>query len=167
MNRTGNIACVGLLVVALVATGQAPARAQMKIPVEGVLREGGALAGTFTLQRFVAEGGRILASGILEGTLRGTPSGNKEFSQAFQTPVNIAQATCQILRLDLAALSLDILGFNARISAISLVVDAQSGPGRLIGNILCAIANLPTPNLAAIADLLNQILRVPGALQVR
>lgn len=168
MKIPGRTVVVSLLILALVEIGHAPAFAQVKIPVEGVVREGGTLTGTFTIQRFTAAGDRIMAVGILDGTLQGTPSGNKQVSQPLQRPVNVAQATCQILRLDLAAFNLDILGFNTRLSVISIVVDAQSGPGRLVGNILCAIANLPIPNLAAIADLLNQILtQSPGAFQVR
>jgi hypothetical protein len=45
---------------------------------------------------------------------------------------------------------------------VHLNITAESGPGNLLGNLLCAIAGLldpgPLTNLQALADLLNQIL---------
>jgi len=40
-----------------------------------------------------------------------------------------------------------------------IVVDivAQPGPGNLLGNLLCAVANLLNPNGGIIAGLLNQV----------
>jgi EAL domain-containing protein (putative c-di-GMP-specific phosphodiesterase class I) len=45
-----------------------------------------------------------------------------------------------------------------------LDITAQSGPGNLLGNLLCAIANLLNSNgaLSSIAQLLNQLLGALG-----
>jgi hypothetical protein len=72
------------------------------------------------------------------------------------------QPTCQILILDLGPLHLDLLGLVVDLAPVHLDIHAQSGPGNLLGNLLCAVANLLNgPNLSgligAITNLLNQI----------
>ena len=46
------------------------------------------------------------------------------------------------------------------VDKIVVDIDAQSGPGNLLGNLLCAIANLLNNNgpVATLVSLLNQIL---------
>jgi hypothetical protein len=51
------------------------------------------------------------------------------------------------------------------LDTVHLNITAQSGPGNLLGNLLCAVAGLldQSPlNLGAILDLLNQILGALG-----
>jgi hypothetical protein len=77
--------------------------------------------------------------------------------------VSIA-ATCRILDLVLGPLDLDLLGLQIHLNRVVLNIVAESGPGNLLGNLLCAIAGLldGTPALQdvldAIVDLLNGIL---------
>jgi hypothetical protein len=75
-------------------------------------------------------------------------------------------ATCNILRLTLGPLDLDLLGLVVHLNRVVLVIDAESGPGNLLGNLLCAIAGLLDGGLnldavlGSIADILNAILGI-------
>jgi len=74
-------------------------------------------------------------------------------------PVTIVDTSCQILHLDLGAISLDVLGLQINLSRVILDITAQAGAGNLLGNLLCAVANLlnnPNP----LARLLNSILEL-------
>ena len=85
-------------------------------------------------------------------------------------PVDLAQAagSCQILDLVLGPLDLDLLGLQVHLDTVHLNITAQSGPGNLVGNLLCAIAGLLNGGLplsgilGQIAALLNQLLGHPG-----
>ncbi len=76
-----------------------------------------------------------------------------------------ASGSCQILDLTLGPLDLDLLGLVVHLDTVHLNITAQQGPGNLLGNLLCAVANLlnnqgggNTTALQQIANLLNQIL---------
>ncbi|HKP12498.1 MAG TPA: hypothetical protein VJZ91_10325 [Blastocatellia bacterium] len=62
--------------------------------------------------------------------------------------------------MELGPLDLNLLGLVVHLDRIVLDITAQPGPGNLLGNLLCAVANLLNNNgpLAGIANLLNQIL---------
>lgn len=49
---------------------------------------------------------------------------------------------CSILHLDLAPISLDLLGLELTTSRIVIDLTAVSGPGNLLGNLLCAVTGL-------------------------
>jgi hypothetical protein len=49
---------------------------------------------------------------------------------------------CPILHLELQAITLNVLGLVVETSDICLAIDAESGPGNLLGNLLCAVARL-------------------------
>lgn len=67
-------------------------------------------------------------------------------------------ATCQILNLDIGAIHLDLLGLVVDLAPIHLDITAQSGPGKLLGNLLCALTHLLDGGpFAAIQNLINQI----------
>ena len=74
-----------------------------------------------------------------------------------------AQATgsCEILDLTLGPLDLDLLGLVVHLDQVHLNITAESGPGNLLGNLLCAVAGLLDNGgaLTQIASLLNQILQ--------
>jgi hypothetical protein len=69
------------------------------------------------------------------------------------------QPTCSILTLDLGPLHLDLLGLVVDLAPVHLNITAQSGPGNLLGNLLCAVTHLldQNPLSAALTNLLNQI----------
>jgi len=75
-----------------------------------------------------------------------------------------ASGTCDILHLELGPLDLDLLGLVVHLDKIVLDIDAESGPGNLLGNLLCGIAGLLDSNatLSAVARLLNQLIGLLG-----
>ena len=86
-------------------------------------------------------------------------------SVPFAAPVQAA-GSCQILDLTLGPLDLDLLGLVVHLDTVHLNITAQSGPGNLLGNLLCSVSHLlDGPGLGnalqQIVNLLNQIL---GAL---
>jgi len=120
--------------------------------------------GNLNILRFVNQGGQLVAVGNVVGTLTNTATGVvTPILQTFSQVVGIIgtpQASCQILHLELGPLDLNLLGLMVHLDKIVLDITAQPGPGNLLGNLLCAIANLLNNNgpLGAIANLLNQIL---------
>ena len=80
--------------------------------------------------------------------------------------VTAATGSCQILDLTLGPIDLNLLGLVVHLDTVHLNITAQSGPGNLLGNLLCAVANLLNGGLNnlvggllnQLATLLNQIL---------
>jgi hypothetical protein len=142
---------------ATVSAQQAPPTAPaLTIPIVGT-GTGGAFNGTFTLQRFVAQNGQLTAVGVVSGTLTSATGVVTSVLQNVAFPAAVANAACDILHLDLGPLSLNILGLQVDLSRVVLDITAQPGPGNLLGNLLCAVANLlNNPN--GLAQLLNRIL---------
>lgn len=130
----------------------------------------GTMAGTFNVQRFAVQNDasgnpQLVAIGNLVATLTNAAG------QATTVVLNnvaapiTATGTCPILSLTLAPLHLDLLGLVVDIpTPINLNIVAQSGPGNLLGNLLCAVTNLLNGNgpLSQIANALNQILAALG-----
>jgi hypothetical protein len=136
--------------------------------VTGVLADGRTVTGTVTITKFYyTQAGGLTVDGVLNYTVDGTTiTGTQQF---FGRPATLTkgasgptQPTCRILDLDIGPIHLDLLGLVVDLNAIHLDIVAQSGPGNLLGNLLCALANLLNgPNLGglltAIQNLLNQI----------
>ena len=179
VKNTGRAAVIAVLVTALVAlfTGAGPASAApapaapavpaLTAPIAGTFTDAaggtGTAAGTFTPTDFVADGSTLLANGVADVTL--TDSAGQQVgseSRAVTVPVGVAAASCEILDLVLGPLDLDLLGLVVHLDRVHLNITAESGPGNLLGNLLCAIAGLldpgPLTNLQALVNLLNQIL---------
>jgi hypothetical protein len=74
--------------------------------------------------------------------------------------VNIAATTCSILHLDLGPLALNLLGLQVNLSEIVIDITGVTGPGNLLGNLLCSVAGLL--DSPVLARLLNQILSILG-----
>jgi hypothetical protein len=113
----------------------------------------------------VVQGGSLVAIGTLIGKLTNLATG--EVTNIVVGLVSIPLAvtgTCPILHLTLGPLDLNLLGLMVHLNRVVLDITAQSGPGNLLGNLLCAVANLLNGGgtLQQIADLLNQILRILG-----
>jgi hypothetical protein len=139
------------------AQGQVQRAAALQIPVTTPN-----FTGTFNLTRFANIGGVVNAIGTLVGTLT-TPAGPVSVVRNVAIPINSAAttATCDILHLELGPLDLNLLGLVVHLDRIVLDIDAQSGPGNLLGNLLCAVAGL-LDNPGGLANLLNQILGIIG-----
>ena len=126
--------------------------------------------GTFTLNSFTTQtinGANTLAAvGTLQGTVKDAKKGVvNAVAAVVVVPVTIT-GTCPILHLDLGPLNLDLLGLKIDLSEVVLDIAAVAGPGNLLGNLLCTVANLLNPGtldeLNQLVALLNQILDLLG-----
>jgi hypothetical protein len=135
----------------------------------------GTVTGTFTPSEFVVQDGALVATGTLHAVLTGATGENlgtadTPISLPVQLPTGsdgvTIQAPCNILHLVLGPLDLNLLGLAVHLDRVVLDITANSGPGNLLGNLLCAVANLlnglPGSPLSQIAALLNQILALLG-----
>jgi hypothetical protein len=148
-----------LVVPVAVAQQTAAPTSGASVPITGSGTQS-SFTGTFDIQRFVVRNGQLAAVGTLTGTLTNTLTGvTRTVSRALVLPVT-ASGTCDILHLTLGPLDLNLLGLMVHLDRVVLDITAQSGPGQLLGNLLCAVAGLLDNNasLASIAQLLNQIL---------
>jgi hypothetical protein len=136
------------------ATAAPKSNGSITAPVTGTV-DGIAETGTMTVTGFVNQGGDLLAVGTL---LLGVVN---EVVSALVTDVT---ASCEILDLTIGPIHLDLLGLVVDTDAIHLNITAEQGPGNLLGNLLCAVANLLNGGgpLGAIAGLLNRILGALG-----
>ena len=155
---------IAVLLIASVALLPMPATAApntnpLAIPITGT-GPGGTFAGTFTLNNFSVQNGQLAANGTLIGTLTNTTTGVvTSIVQTISTTLVTVTGSCPILHLVIGPISLDLLGLQITTNQIVLDITAQSGPGNLLGNLLCSVANLlnsPGP----LANLLNQSLGI-------
>jgi len=135
-------------------------------------------AGTLAIQKFAVVGNGVNAIGILSMNLPTgvavsavsvpleLPSATKASSVTDRSALAVAPgATCEILRLVLGPLHLELLGLQIDLNRVVLEITAQSGGG-LLGDLLCAVANLLNGTnlsglLQSLVDALNNLL---GAL---
>jgi hypothetical protein len=132
------------------------------IPVTGSTADGGTFAGTLALTSFAVQNGQLVGLGTLSGTLRDAVGNDVGTVTAAPVtwPVASAIGSCDILNLVLGPLDLNLLGLKVHLNQVVLDIVAQSGAGNLLGNLLCAVANLLNVNgpLSSLVLLLNQIL---------
>jgi hypothetical protein len=136
------------------------------IPVHGTTATGGTFTGLLDIVNFRVVNGTLVAVGDLSGTLRnavGEVIGSIA-GQRVRLPVGFGAITsCDILRLRLGPLDLDLLGLQVHLDRIVLDITAQAGPGNLLGNLLCAIAGLLDQGLnlnGVLRDLLRAVLGI-------
>jgi hypothetical protein len=135
----------------------APAGSGTQLPVVGAVTGGGAFAGTLTLTNFAAQNGALVAVGTLTGTLTNAAGQTTTVLQTISAPVSAVTGTCSILHLDIGPIALDLLGLKVDLSRIILDITAETGAGKLLGNLLCAVAGL-LDDPTGLAKVLNQIL---------
>jgi hypothetical protein len=163
-------ALLAMLATLLLAPAAQPAQASHggTLQVRGVLEDGRKFVGRVSeLHASVNDAGRLVISGVLNGrALENGEVVGRVVDEAFRTTVSrseILQATCEILRLELGPLHLDVLGLQVDLNRVVLVITAVEGPGNLLGNLLCALAGLldndvPLSRIADdVADILNRI----------
>jgi hypothetical protein len=145
------------------ATAQRPVFADnyMLPVITGIdLGEAGTLDATLSPTSFLNSGGVLSVVGDVfdsAGDLVGSFTGTVDTAQT--------EATCDILNLVLGPLELDVLGLVIEIpEPVILNIFAQPGEGKLLGNLLCAVAGLLDRNgpLSGLSGLLNNILRALG-----
>lgn len=184
-------ASVALVAVLMSLIFIAPMSAEAKhsgsftTPVTGTVANG-TFDGTATITKFVVQNGQLMAVGTLSGTATQTVGGVTTTTEvpatAFTAPVAVAvggassaaassalapaAVGCNILTLDIGAIHLDLLGLVVDLAPINLDITAVPGAGNLLGNLLCAVANLLNNGgpLTTIANLLNQILGILNGL---
>jgi hypothetical protein len=106
----------------------------------------------------------VYAIGTVTATCTTATSGaTQTATQPFSVPLlTSTRGSCQILHLELGPIHLSLLGLNVDTNKIVLDITATSGPGILLGNLLCGIANALNTGATAntIATLLNQLLAI-------
>ncbi|HVL22762.1 MAG TPA: hypothetical protein VM450_01675 [Thermomicrobiales bacterium] len=124
----------------------------------------GSFTGSFDVTRFAVQQGQVVAIGTLTGTVSdalGNVLGT--VSQALTLPLDRVTSfgTCEVLHLELGPLDLNLLGLVVHLDRIVLDITAEQGA--LLGDLLCAVANLLNGgNANALSRLLNQVLRLLG-----
>jgi len=118
-----------------------------RVQAQGATQQGAlTFVGNVNVLRFINQGGQLVAVGNAVGTLTNTATGVvtpilQTFSQVL-TIVGTPQASCQVFHLKWGPLDLNLLGLMVHLDKIVLDITAQPGPGNLLGNLLCALANL-------------------------
>jgi hypothetical protein len=184
------ISC-GLMLVGgtgIASAQDGPARLTQVVPLTGKSTKGNKqFTGTYTIQRFIAKGGKIYSVGTVDGKL-----GSKKVSKDnVQVPATVGNASapaqaadgsasasqvplplpplpagnaCSILSLDLGPINLNLLGLVVRTNQIQLRIDAVQGPGNLLGNLLCGITGILNPSGALANTPLGQLAQILNAL---
>jgi hypothetical protein len=135
-------------------------------PVTGTFTDAlggtGTFAGQFELDRFTTQNGQLAVVGTLTGTLTDSLGAVIGTVDEVITLLAGADGSCQILDLTLGPLDLDLLGLVVHLDQVHLNITAQSGPGNLLGNLLCGVAGLLDGNvpLNTLVRALNNILRL-------
>jgi hypothetical protein len=141
----------------------------MTSAVDGTFGNGGTVTGTFTPKRFAVQNNKVVAIGTLHSVLTDATGTRVGTADTLVTlPVQLpqgdvgTQAVCPILHLVLGPLDLNLLGLVVHLNTVVLDITAISGPGNLLGNLLCALVGLLDGGLnaplAQIVLLLNAIL---------
>jgi hypothetical protein len=173
--RLATMASVGFMIAAVTAFTIAPAAPAASrgtgtatitdpVPVTGTITSlgGGTFSGTISQIRFVTQNGQLALQGLVNGTLTsGTGTVTNVVDQLVTLPISSATATgaCTILDLTIQPIDLNLLGLMVHTDTIHLTITAQPGPGNLLGNLLCGVANLLNGgNTGGLANLLNNLL---------
>ena len=147
------VVCASLLVMPVVASAQTsssttPAGVAVqtlkRVPIVSTIKHGKQFKGHFNVSQFITRNGKTFAVGTLTGHI-----GNRHVTRSnvaipasvMQAPVTGAKA-CPILHLVLGPLNLNLLGLHVHLNTVVLDITAVSGPGNLLGNLLCGVANL-------------------------
>jgi len=102
----------------------------------------------------------LAAVGTLTGTIVDPVAGTLAVADTVTLPVNSATGSCKILHLELGPLDLDLLGLQVHLDKVVLDITAQQGSGNLLGNLLCAVANLLNGGGLNVGAALNQIINL-------
>jgi hypothetical protein len=136
------------------------------IPVHGTTAAGGTFNGLLDIVNFRIRNGHLVAVGDLTGTLRNSVGDviGTVVDQRIRLPLDFGAITsCDILRLRLGPVDLNVLGLVVHLDRIRLDITAEAGPGNLLGNLLCAIAGILDSGLnlnGVLRDLLRAVLNI-------
>ena len=154
------------------APAPAPATAPLaskgaSVFVQAADAAGNTFSGILSITSFTTSGNQIIANGVLNGTKTVSGVTSTVTNQAVSLPLINATASCPILSLTLGPLNLNILGLDVTLNQVVLNITAIPGPGNLLGNLLCDVANLLNGGslsglLTALVNDLNSILAALG-----
>jgi hypothetical protein len=127
-------------------------------PAAGTLGPGGTFKGDVKINALMVQENGVFVVGTLSGTATSSTGAATPFeNQSFTAPLLSVQAgpasgqaaepgVCDILFLDLGPIFLNLLGLTVDLSEVILDIDAVPGEDNLLGNLLCALINLLTPD---------------------
>ena len=159
----------------------ANARAQLltNIPVTAPLPDGSTFSGVVTLTHMTLAD-RATHTFLVDGTITYMKDGqtvtqtftgipatlNRDASASTVVRPAAMMAVCDVLFLDLGPLNLDLLGLTVDLAEVVLDVNAVTGAGNLLGNLLCGLLGLldVAGLLGAIGQLLDTINAILGGL---
>ena len=171
MTKFRMAAAAVLVSCGLLAAGAGSANAQEStplaktVPITGAAKNGKQFTGTYKINRFVSKGDQVFAVGKLKGTLKNRKVTRRGVRIPVQSltasPVTGARAAqiptaCQILRLVLGPLDLNLLGLRVQLNQVNLRITAIPGGG-LLGDLLCGLTNLLNPT-GLLGNTLSQVL---------
>ena len=143
------------------------------VPVTGTASNGTIFTGTATIKKFAFDQktGTLLVSGTVQDATGRVVGKFNRVPATLAAPAAVGDvgtaAVCSILDLDIGAIHLNLLGLVVDLAPIHLDITGQTGPGQLLGNLLCGLAGLldgfPLNNaLAQILAILQQINQLLG-----
>ena len=128
------------------------------LPVTGTLA-GAPFAGQLSNLTTSVVNGALMLSGTITGT--GIPAAGTPFMT--QVAPTLAGAACQILNLNIQPINLDLLGLVVDLDAVHLDITGVTGPGKLLGSLLCGLAGALDPaGMGVVSGLFNQVLPALG-----
>jgi len=151
------IAVAALLTVPATAGAQTAVPLKQQMTLTGKSKSGKQLQATYVVDRFArARNGRLASVGTLTGRLgnRRVNKRNVALPAALTRGAAASQVlpplpnACQVLNLQLSPITLNLLGLVVRTNLINVRIDAQRGPGNLLGNLLCGITGILDPQAA-------------------
>jgi len=150
--------------------------APLQLPIAGSAATGGAFSGTLSIQRFEAQGGQVVAIGIVSGTVAGAgtalvgpvalpvqvgPGGQGAAASNSLAAQQQAAATCQVLHLEVGAVNLNLAG--VQVTTLPVSIDLSGDSASPLGNLTCTIL-ATLNNVVGVVGLLNQLLGVVTGL---
>ena len=144
--------------------------------ITGETKSGRSVTGSFVPLKFIKRDGKIVVRGLVQGVVHKADGSTRTFGVVRTLRVKSINGTpattngrvlaaapaCDVLKLVLGPLDLDLLGLQVHLDKVVLNIVAQSGAGKLLGNLLCAVAGLLDGGLngllGRITNLLNRIL---------
>jgi hypothetical protein len=147
--------------------------------VAGSFGKHGRVTGHFKPLRSFVRNGKTVVQGDLMATMRrsnGQLVGHVtrhdvvlpvHASGAHTSRAAMAAASCSVLHLVLGPLDLNLLGLAVHLNRVVLDITAIPGAGNLLGNLLCAVANLlnnTSPTLADLYKLSSLLSQIIGLL---
>jgi hypothetical protein len=146
---------------AATAASAAPKTGSVAVPISAA-QTGNVLDGVLEITGFALNSaGDLVASGTFTGTITDLATGvTTAITSTITAVITAPSASCSIIDLTLGPLHLDLLGLVVDLNQVHLTINAVPGPGNLLGNLLCTVANLldngvPT---TALVNLLNNLI---------